>query len=61
MLILKTIIESYCHDKNGRVFACFVDFQKAFDTVIQTGIKLKLLKIGIGSNFYNVITIVNPV
>jgi hypothetical protein len=31
MFILKTIIESYCHDKSGRIFACFVDFQKVVD------------------------------
>ena len=39
LFILKCII-----DKDGRVFACFVDFQKAFDIVIHTGIKIKLLR-----------------
>jgi hypothetical protein len=48
MFILKTIIDKYCNNKDGRVFACFVDFQKAFDTVIHTGIKIKLLENGIG-------------
>ena len=32
--------------------ACFVDFQKAFDTVIHTCLKIKLLKHGVGSLFY---------
>ena len=41
--------------KDGRVFACFVDFQKAFDTVIHTGIQIKLLHAGVGSLFYNII------
>ena len=45
MFILKSILETYCNDRNGRVFACFVDFRKAFDTV-------KLLQIGVGSKFY---------
>jgi len=54
MFVLKTIIDKYCKCNNGRVFACFVDFQKAFDTVIHTGIKLKLLQIGVGSLFYNI-------
>jgi hypothetical protein len=47
MFILKCIIDQYCKTKDGRVFACFVDFQKAFDKVIHTGIKLKLLEIGV--------------
>jgi hypothetical protein len=34
----------------------FVDFQKAFDTVIHTGIKIKLLHAGVGSLFYNIIS-----
>ena len=55
MFILKCIIDKYCNSSTGRVFACFVDFQKAFDTVIHTGIKIKLLTIGVGSNFYNII------
>ena len=37
------------------MLACFVDLRKAFDTVIYTGLKLKLLEIGVGTNFYNVI------
>ena len=55
MFVLKTIIDKYCNSKEGRVFACFVDFQKAFDTVIHTGIKIKLIKMGVGSKFYNVV------
>ena len=55
MFILKTIIDKYCKTKDGRVYACFIDFHKAFDTVIHSGIKIKLLKIGVGTNFYQVI------
>jgi hypothetical protein len=29
MFILKTIIDKYCNNKDGRVFAYFVDFQKS--------------------------------
>ena len=54
MFVLKTIIDQ-CNAANERLFACFVDFQKAFDTVIHTGIKLKLLEIGVGTLFYNII------
>jgi hypothetical protein len=55
MFIIKTIIDKYCIAKNKKVFACFVDLKKAFDTVIHEGIKLKLLEIGSGSLFYNII------
>ena len=55
MFILKSILETYCNDRNGRVYACFIDFRKAFDTVIHTGIKIKLLQIGVGSKFYNIV------
>jgi hypothetical protein len=55
MFILKCVIDQYCKTKDGRVFACFVDFQKPFDKVIHTGIKLKLLEIGVSSRFYNII------
>ena len=55
MFVLKTIIDKYCNAPCGRLFACFVDFRKAFDTVIHTGIKLKLLEIGVGTLFYKII------
>ena len=55
VFVLKTLIDKYCTNSTGRLYACFVDFQKAFDTVIHTGIKLKLLEIGVGNLFYNVI------
>ena len=53
---IKTIIDQ-CNAVNERLFSCFVDFQKAFDTVIHTGIKLRLLEIGVGTHslFYNII------
>jgi hypothetical protein len=55
MFILKCIVDKYCSHEDGKVFACFVDLRKAFDTVIHTELKLKLLEIGVGSNLYNVI------
>ena len=54
MFILRTLFESYC-SKGERLYACFIDFRKAFDTVIHEGIKFKLLQTGIGTKFYNVI------
>ena len=56
VFILKTLIEKYCKDKNGRLFCCFIDFNKAFDSVIHTGMKLKLLQMNVGTCFYKIIT-----
>ena len=33
-LTLKTLHDKYVkHSKNGKIYACFVDFKKAFDSV----------------------------
>jgi hypothetical protein len=55
MFVLKTIIDEYCVAGNTKLYSCFVDFQKAYDTVIHTGVKLKLLNISVGSLFCNII------
>ena len=36
-------------------YACFVDFRKAFDSDIHDGLMFKLLELGIGTKFYNII------
>ena len=38
----------------GSLYACFVDFRKAFDSVIHDGLRFKLLELGIGTKFYNI-------
>ena len=55
VLTLRTLIDKYvnCHQK--KVYACFVDFRKAFDSIWHDGLLYKLLKINIRGNFYNVI------
>ena len=55
MFILRTLFETYCSHKEGRLYACFIDFRKAFDMVIHEGIIIKLLEIGVGTKFYNII------
>jgi hypothetical protein len=34
MFVINCLINKYCSSKDGRLFACFVDLKKAFDTVI---------------------------
>ena len=55
MFVLKTLIEVYRKPKGGKLYACFVDFSKAFDKVWSHGLLYKLLKSGIGGNFFAII------
>ena len=48
---IKTITNEYLHKLNKPIFACFVDFSKAFDTVWHLGLFKKLLDLKIGGNF----------
>ena len=34
-IILNNILQKYCHKSNKRIYGCFVDFSKAFDSVYQ--------------------------
>ena len=33
LLTVKTIVNKYVNDNKGKLYVCFIDFQKAFDTV----------------------------
>ena len=57
VFVLKTIIDKYVlNSKNGsRLFGCFIDLKKAFDTVWHEGVFLKLQKAGINGKIYNII------
>lgn len=56
MFILKSLIDKYTNKPGGRLYTCFVDFRKAFDTVIHPGIKFKLKSYQIGGKFYDIIS-----
>ena len=53
--IVKCLIDEYCSTKEGKLYTCFIDFHKAFDSVIHCGLKLKLLQLNVGNKFYNII------
>ena len=55
MFVLKTLIDKYTNKAGGKLFACFVDFKKAFDSVIHPGLKIKLKEMNISGKFYDVI------
>ena len=46
LLVLKTLIDVYANS-GKKLFACFVDFQKAFDSVWRTMLFYKLIKYGL--------------
>jgi hypothetical protein len=48
IFILKTLINKYVCNNNKNLFVCFVDFQKAFDSVARKAMLTKLLKKGVG-------------
>ena len=52
---LKSLINKYVHVNKEKLFVCFVDFRKAFDKVWRNGLFVKLLRMGISGNFYNLI------
>ena len=57
VLTLRTLIDKYVHCHQEKVYACFVDFRKAFDSVWHDGLLYKLLEINVGGNFYDLIKI----
>ena len=52
---LRTLINKYVHNHNKKIYASFVDFKKAFDSVWHDGLLNKLLQINVGGCFYNLI------
>ena len=54
-LIINHLVNKICHKKNSRIYSCFVDFKKAFDSVPRDILLKKLLNLGINGSFFNVI------
>lgn len=57
LFILKTIVDKYIQ-KNGKMnklYACFIDLKKAFDTVWHEGLLLKLQRAGINGKIYELL------
>ena len=55
VLTLRTLIDKYVNCHHEKVYACFVDFRKAFDSVWHDGLLYKLLQNNVGGNVYNLI------
>ena len=46
-IIINNMIRKYCHKNNTKIFSCFIDFSKAFDTIPRDILFKKLLSHGI--------------
>ena len=54
ILTLTTCIDKYTHHvERGRLYSCFVDYAKAFDTVCREALLYKLWNMGIKGRFFN--------
>ncbi|KAL5272263.1 hypothetical protein ACHWQZ_G000471 [Mnemiopsis leidyi] len=53
ILTLSTCIEKYVTKNKGRLFSCFVDYAKAFDTVCREALLYKLWKMNIRGRFFD--------
>ena len=54
LLVLKTLMEIY-KVKRKPIFACFVDFRKAYDSVWREGLFFKLISNGCSKNFMRIL------
>ena len=52
--IMTTLIRAYRAQKK-KIFACFIDLKKAFDTVSRPALFFKLANLGIGGKFFNTV------
>ena len=52
---LNTCIEKYVHVNKSRLYTCFVDYRKAFDSIPREALLYKLKKYGIKGKFYECI------
>ena len=52
---LRTLIDKYAHKHNSKIYACFIDFKKAFYSIWHEGLFHRLLSCGIGGNMFTLI------
>ena len=53
IMTLTTRINKYVQHSKGRLYACFVDYAKAFDTVCREALLFKMWKLGIKGKFFD--------
>ena len=57
---MRTLVNKYMYHHNEKIYACFVDFKKAFDSVWHDGLLFKLLpEINVGG-YFGIVTLHAP-
>ena len=54
-IIIHNLVKQKCHTQGSRIYSCFVDFKKAFDSVPRDLLLEKLLNMGITGKFFNIL------
>ena len=54
-IIINNLVKKKCHKENSKIFSCFVDFKKAFDSVPRDLLLKKILDMGITGKLFNII------
>ena len=54
-IIINNMVRKYCHKNGSKIYSCFVDFSKAFDTIHRDTLFTKLRNYGIIGRFFNII------
>lgn len=55
IFVLKSLITKYLKKNREKIYACFVDLRKAFDSLWHDGLIYKLMKSGVGKKYINII------
>ena len=54
MFVLRTLIEKYA-TAGSKLYSCFIDFGKAFDTILHSALLYKITNIGLSGKFFNIL------
>ena len=54
-ILIHNLVRKVCHKNNSKIYSCFVDFKKAFDSIPRDILLKKLEKYGITGKFFNIL------